>query len=72
MSVRRDVKPTLYRVHESENVQISISAIDMGMSVPLGEDEEDCVDPLTIDVHEIRQMIEEDKYGKFEAEEETD
>jgi hypothetical protein len=68
---RKDVDPTLYRVGEGENVQISISATDMGLPVPAGEDEEGYVDPLTIDVHEIRQMIEEDEYGVFEAEEET-
>lgn len=72
---RQDVHPTLYRVGgdgEGENVQISISATDMGVPVPAEEGEEGVVDPFTIDVHEIRQMLEDRQRCVFEAAEETE
>jgi hypothetical protein len=68
---RTDVTPTEYRVggnEEGENSQISISAEDMGVPV---SDEGGAIDPFTIDVHEIRQMLEELERGVFEAAEET-
>jgi hypothetical protein len=64
---RQDVQPTLYRVGggddgEGENVVISISAADMGVPAATVA----AIGPLTIDIHEIRQDLEDGNYGVFE------
>ena len=59
---QKDVNPIQYRVGEAENVCISISPADMGVT-----DQDGVVDPFTIDVHGIRQMLEEQEYAVFEV-----
>lgn len=63
---RRDVNPTLYRVGVTEDLVVSISAADMGVETPA---EGEAIAPFTIDVHAIRQSLEEDEYALFEADE---
>ena len=62
-----EVTPALYRVGgdgEGENLQISISAADMGIPAST---ERGAIDPFTIDVHEIRRMLEIQQSATFEA-----
>ena len=69
--LRKDASPALYRVGgdgEGENLQISISAVDMGIPVSA---EGGAIDPFTIDVHEIRRMLEKQQRAIFEAAEES-
>ena len=64
---RQDVQPTLYRVGvdgQEEGGQVVVAPEDMGVTVT--EDNE--VEPFTIDVHEIRQVIESVGLGVFEPE----
>ena len=53
------VEPTLYCVGGQEEVQVTVGAADMALAVG--------VQPFTIDVHDIRRMLESKQYAIFEA-----